>query len=133
VLSNLTDGTQLGSNPGLSAQADATIERIVRAIKHAPAWERSDSAIVIVWDENDYSGLAALPPNKLFPDGNQNRVVLTVETNGHSAQGVHSARFYDSYSLLESMEGAFWLRCPNHACDRDVSVTSDLFGREGHW
>jgi phosphatidylinositol-3-phosphatase len=134
ALNNLTDGTQVGLNPGLSAQADTTMERIVRAIKHSPAWDRGDSAIVIVWDENDYSGLPALPPNKsVFPDGNQNRVVLTVETNGGSAKGVHSTRFYDSYSLLKSMEGAFRLSCLNHACDGDVSVMSDLFGRKGHW
>jgi len=134
ALADLTDGTQVGLNPGLSAQADTTIERIVRAIRQSPAWEHGDSAIVIVWDENDYSGLPkALPPGTPYPDGNQNRVVLTVETNSHSAKGVHSTRFYNSYSLLKSMEGAFRLGCLNHACDSDVSVMSDLFGPAGHW
>jgi phosphatidylinositol-3-phosphatase len=134
ALNNLTDGTQVGLNPGLSAQADTTIERIVRAIRSSPAWERGGSAIVIVWDENDYSGLAtALPPNTAYPDGNQNRVVLTVETNGHGTRSVHSTKFYDSFSLLKSMEGAFRLPCLNHACDSDVNVMSDLFNSEHGW
>jgi hypothetical protein len=38
------------------------------------------TAIVIVWDENDYSGLAT-QPNGLFPPPNQNKVVLTAETD----------------------------------------------------
>ena len=122
-----TDGTQVGLNPGLSAQADATLQRIVTSIKASPAWHRGDNAIVVVWDENDYSGLAnAVPPKTLFPGQNQNRVVLIVETN-YGRQGVQSGRFYNSYSLLRSMEAAFRLPCLNHACDHGVSVMSDLF------
>lgn len=134
ALNNLTDGTQVGLNPGLSAQADTTMERIVKAIRQSPAWEHGRSAIVIVWDENDYSGLpTALPAGTLFPDGNQNRVVLTVETNSRWSKAVHSNRSYDSYSLLKSMEGAFRLGCLNHACDSNVNVMSDLFGGDGRW
>jgi phosphatidylinositol-3-phosphatase len=122
-----TDGTQVGLNPGLSAQADATLQRILTSIKASPAWRRGDNAIVVVWDENDYSGLAnALPPNTIFPGQNQNRVVLIVETN-YGRHGVSSGTFYNSFSLLKSMEAAFRLPCLNHACDHDVRVMSDLF------
>ena len=131
---NLTDGTQVGLNPGLSAQADATMQRIVTAIKKSPAWDRGDNAIVIVWDENDYSGLAtALAAGKKFPDQNTNRVVLTVETNNPYARHVDSKTMYSSFSLLKSMEGAFRLPCLNHACDNNVSVMSDLFSSERGW
>jgi hypothetical protein len=130
----LTDGTQVGLNPGLSAQADVTMHRIVKAITDSPVWRHGQNAIVIVWDENDYSGLTnALPPNTLFPGPNQNRVVLTVQTNAHSGKAVHSSKFYTSFSLLKSMEGAFRLPCLNHACDADVNVMSDLFNGGGHW
>jgi len=123
-----TDGTQVGMNPGLSAQADTTMKRLVEAIKASPAWHRGHSAIVIVWDENDYSGIpSALPPNTLFPAPNQNRVVLTVETN-YGRHGVQSSTFYTSFSLLKSMEATFRLPCLNHACDSTVNVMSDLFG-----
>ena len=128
---DLTDGTQVGLNPGLSAQADVTMRRIVDGIKRSPAWERGNNAIVIVWDENDYSGFAnAQPANKPFPDANTNRVVLTVETNNRYSRHVESKTMYTSFSLLKSMEGAFRLPCLNHACDSNVNVMSDLFGGE---
>jgi phosphatidylinositol-3-phosphatase len=129
-----TNGTQLGLNPGLSAQADATVNRIVTSIKASRAWhEEGRSAIVVVYDENDYSGLPnPLAPNTAFPVPNQNLVVLTVETNAKfgraESHGVHSKTFYTSYSLLKSMEAAFRLPCLNHACDKGVNVMSDLFG-----
>jgi hypothetical protein len=47
-----TDGTQVGLNPGLSAQADVTISKIVSSIKASPVWHEGHNAIVIVWDEN---------------------------------------------------------------------------------
>jgi phosphatidylinositol-3-phosphatase len=123
-----TDGTQVGLNPGLSAQADTTVERIVQAIEASPAWRNGQNAIVIVWDENDYSGIASpQPPNTLFPPQNLNRVVLTVQTN-YGKHGVQSNTSYNSYSLLKSMEAAFRLPCLNHACDSTVNVMSDLFG-----
>ena len=131
---SLTDGTQIGLNPGLSAQADATMQRIVESIKKSPAWDRGNNAIVIVWDENDYSGFAdPQPANRPFPDQNTNRVVLTVETNNPFARHVESKTMYTSFSLLKSMEGAFRLPCLNHACDNNVSVMSDLFSGERGW
>ena len=51
---------------------------------------------MIVWDENDYSGSTTLLTG-LFPPQNQNRVVLTVQTN-YEKQGVQSGTYYNSYS-----------------------------------
>jgi hypothetical protein len=104
-----------------------TIERLVKAIKASPAWHDGHNVIVIVWDENDYSGSPS-QSSGLFPPKNQNKVVLTVETNGEHHGGVHSGRFYNSFSLLKSLEAGFGLPCLNHACDPDVQVMSDLFG-----
>ncbi len=126
----LTNGTQVGLNPGLILQGDATIERLVKAIKHSPSWHDGRSAIVIVWDENDYSGIGTQPTG-LFPPQNQNQVVLTVETNGDANdEGVQSNTFYDSFSLLKTMEAGFGLPCLNHACDSNVKVMRDLFGHD---
>lgn len=127
--SGFTYGTQVGLNPGLIRQGDVTIEHIVQAIHGSPAWESDRSAIVIVWDENDYSG-STTQLTGLFPSQNQNRVVLTVETNFRRNHGVQSNTFYNSFSLLKSMEAAFGLPCLNHACDPGVQVMSDLFGEE---
>ena len=126
--SGLTYGTQVGLNPGLIQQGDVTLERLVTAIKASPVWRYGRTAIVIVWDENDYSGIST-PPNGLFPSQNQNKVVLTVETNRGTRVGVQSKTYYNSFSLLRSLEAGFGLPCLNHACDPGVSVMSDLFGQ----
>ena len=125
----LTVGTQEGLNPGLIQQGDVTIERLVKAIHTSRVWHDGRSAIVIVWDENDYSG-SATQSSGLFPPANQNKVVLTVETNRDHDGGVQSATYYNSFSLLRTLEAAFGLHCLNHACDPGVAVMSDLFGRD---
>jgi hypothetical protein len=130
VDNGLTAGTQKGLNPGLIQQGDTTIERLVQAIHASPVWHEGRTAIVIVWDENDYSGITG-KPNGLFPPPNQNKVVLTVETNrDRDDLGIKSGKYYNSFSLLKSLEAAFGLPCLNHACDADVSVMSDLFGND---
>jgi hypothetical protein len=120
-------------NPGLIQQGDVSIQRLIESIEASPAWNQGRNAIVIVWDENDYSGIESpLPPGTLYPSQNQNRVVLTVETN-HGKQGVQSRNYYNSFSLLKSLEAAFGLPCLNRACDPGVNVMSDLFGpSNGH-
>lgn len=73
------------------------------------------NAIVVLWDENDYS--AAPYPN---------RVLLIVDTN-YGEHGKSSGRFYTHFSLLKSIEASFHLPCLNHACDPSTEVMSDLF------
>src|SRR5215471_4652829 len=126
---DVTTGTQAGLNHGLIQQGDTTIERIVRAIHASAAWHEGRNAIVIVWDENDYSG-SLNNPNGLFLPQNQNQVVLTVETNDPEGKAVQSNNYYNSFSLLKSLEAAFGLPCLNHSCDANVSVMTDLFGRD---
>lgn len=98
----------------LMAQGDAFLRRIVEGIKASRSWTRGRNAIVVVWDENDFSNAA-------------NRVVMLVETN-YAANGAKSARPYDHFSLLRTLEAAFGLPCLNHACDATSKVMSDLFG-----
>ncbi len=108
------NGTQQGLNPTLILQGDLALQRIVTAIKASPAWSESRSAIVILWDENDYSRITT------------NQVVAIVDTN-YGDRGVASTRFYDHYSLTKTLDAAFRLPCLNHACDAGVEVMSDLF------
>jgi hypothetical protein len=126
----LTDGTQVGLNPGLSEQADTTVERIVTAITSSQSWKYGNNAIVVVWDENDYSGIQdPQAAGTLFPAPNRNNVVMTVQTNNARYEsGTVSKNFYNSYSLLKSLEAGFHLPCLNHACDSNVKTMSDLFG-----
>jgi hypothetical protein len=123
-----SDGLQAGLNPALIYAGDLAIRNLVKAIHASPAWKDGNNAIVIVWDENDYSGTSALP-NGAFPPQNTNKVVLTVETN-YADHGVVSQTYYNSYSVLKSIEAGFGLPCLNHSCDDNVKVMRDLFGHD---
>jgi hypothetical protein len=112
------NGTQVGLNPALIYQGDLTLRTLVKAIHNSPVWQEGHNAIVIVWDENDYS---------VLPTTNQ--VLLTVETN-YGKHGVKSGRFYTHFSLLKSLESGFRLPCLNHACDASADVMTDLFASD---
>ena len=81
----------------------------------AAAWKQGHNAIVVVWDENDYS---------TSPSTNQ--VVAIVDTN-YGLHGVSSSNFYTHFSLLRTLEGGFKLPCLNHACDAGTQTMADLF------
>jgi hypothetical protein len=108
-------GTLVGLNPALMYIGDLTLRNIVKAIHRSPAWHDGRNAIVVLWDEDDYS----VAPTT-------NKVLLIVDTNyGH--HGVKDGNFYTHFSLLKSLEGGFGLPCLNHACDDSTSVMSNLF------
>jgi phosphatidylinositol-3-phosphatase len=108
------NGTQQGLNPSLILQGDLSVQRLVTAIKSSPVWWNTRSAIVIVWDENDYSTRTS------------NQVVFIADTN-YGPHQLTSGKFYDHYSLTKTLDAAFGLPCLNHACDAGVEVMSELF------
>jgi hypothetical protein len=110
------NGTQSGLNPALMQRGDVALKRIVTAIKQSPVWKQGNNAIVVLWDEDDYS---------VSPTTNK---VLTIVDTNYGSHGVQSANFYTHFSLLKSIESAMGIPCLNHACDSTVSVMSDLFG-----
>jgi phosphatidylinositol-3-phosphatase len=112
----VTNGSQAGLNPALIYIGDLTLRNLVKAIHGSRAWSRGRNAIVVVWDENDYS---------FFPNSNQ---VLTIVETNYGPRGRASNQFYTHFSLLKSLEGALNLPCLNHACEDGVKVMSDLFG-----
>lgn len=121
------NGTQAGLNPALIFRGDIAVKEIVNAIHASPAWtatvgtpgfggqHANKSAIILLWDENDYS-----------PAPTKNRIIFVVDTN-YGVHGVKSSNRYTHFSLLKSIEAGLGLPCLNHACDADVSVISDLF------
>ena len=109
------NGSLKGLNPAGIYIGDLNLRNIVNSIHASPAWKKGNNAIVVVWDENDYSFVP-----------NLNQVVTTVETN-HGPHGVKSGKFYTHFSLLRSIEAGFGLPCLNHACDANTKVMSDLF------
>jgi len=109
------NGTQAGLNPALVYRGDVAVETLVNSIHKSPVWKEGHNAIVVVWDENDYS---------TFPSTNQ--VLLIVDTN-YGVDGVQSKVRYNHFSLLKTVEAGFRLPCLNHACDSNVAVMADLF------
>jgi hypothetical protein len=110
------DGTQAGLNPALMKLGDQALQKIVTAIHSSRVWtDGSKDAIVVVWDENDYS----VQPNN-------NRVMVIVDTN-YGVHGVKSGTFYTHFSLLRSIEGGLGLPCLNHACDSNTNTMTDMF------
>jgi hypothetical protein len=112
------NGTQVGLNPALMALGDQALQKLVTAIHGSPVWTKGHNAIVVVWDEDDYS---------VSPTVNQ--VAAIVDTN----YGFHNLRsnvFYTHFSLLKSIEGGFKLPCLNHACDVTTKAMTDLFGEQ---
>jgi phosphatidylinositol-3-phosphatase len=109
------NGTQNGLNPALMYRGDVTVQTLVTAIHKSPVWSEGNNAIIVVWDENDYSVAPTV-----------NKVLLTVDTN-YGVKGSKSDKFYTHFSLLKSIEGGFGLPCLNHACDPTTAIMSDLF------
>lgn len=111
------DGMQDGLNPALIYRGDVSVQQIVSAIRKSPVWKHPNqrNAIVLLWDEDDYSVAPTI-----------NKVVLVVDTD-YGFHGLQSDRFYDHFSLLKTVEGAFGLPCLNHACDSHVKAIVDLF------
>jgi hypothetical protein len=107
------DGSQSGLNPALIYRGDVLVQKIVNAIHASPVWRRGRAAIIVTWDENDFSA---------YP--NTNKVVTIVDTN-YGPHGLTSNNFYTHYSLLRTIEDGFRLPCLNRACDE--SPMSDLF------
>ena len=88
------------------------------AIHRSPAWHDGRNAIVVLWDENDYSFVP-----------NLNQVLVIVDTS-YGAHHVKSGKYYTHFSLTKTLDAAFELGCLNHACDEKVNVMSDLFATE---
>jgi hypothetical protein len=109
------NGSQAGLNPALIIRGDVTVRKLVTAIRSSPVWHTGKNAIVVLWDENDYS---------TAPETNQ--VPLIVDTN-YGVRGTVSDTRYTHFSLLKTLEAGFRLPCLNHACDAGVNVMADLF------
>ena len=110
------NGTQAGLNPALIQLGDQAVQKIVHSIHASPAWASGRAAIIVVWDENDYSVQPIV-----------NQVVTIVDTN-YGAHKLQSPHYYTHFSLLRSIEGGFGLPCLNHACDASTNTMTDLFG-----
>jgi hypothetical protein len=102
------------------ALGDAFLKTTVDAIMHSRAW-RENSAIVIAWDENDYSGTQGCCSAPLGAGGDVlggGHAPALVITSRHARhQSVDTA--YNHYSLLGTIQRLWDLDCLGATCAFD--------------
>ena len=95
--------------------ADANLKKMVTAIEASNSWKQGPGAIIITYDEDDYSDSANVVP------------FVVIKNYGNS---VVSNVPYDHYSALRTLEAGFGLPCLNHACDSTSKVMGDIFNEQ---
>jgi phospholipase C len=115
-----------GNTNQLISMGDTYVGNLVDAIRASAAWQSGRNAIVITWDEDDFSdqgqpgtGCCGADPG----GGHVPTIVITNQSNQHVSDGTA----YNHYSLLKTMEAAFGLPPLAHAGDADVPLMTPLF------
>lgn len=120
------------SAPGIDhkvvALGDAYVGSVVQEIMRSPAW-RERSAIVIVWDEDDFSGHDGCCGSPTSQGGvlGGGRAPLLVLTSGHPRHRTVT-RPANHYVLLATIQRLWDLGCLAHSCQlADDDLLTDLF------
>ena len=92
----------------------------------SPTWKEGNNAIVITWDEDDFSDQGQPGTGCCGADPGGGHVVTIVIPN-HGSGHVTDSTAYNHYSLLRTFEAAFGLPCLAHACDSAVPTMAPLF------
>jgi phosphatidylinositol-3-phosphatase len=118
---------------------DSYVANTVNMIMSSEVWKNGNNAIVITWDEDDFSdagqpGTGCCGANP----GGGHVATIVIRNHGSSGEGRGDAgsdgahivdnTAYNHYSLLRTMEAAFRLPCLAHACDKVVPTMTPLFG-----
>lgn len=109
----------------LFQQGDAYVASTVSAITSARFWQRGNNAIVVTWDEDDFSptNLGCCDAN---PGGGQ---VATIVITSQGPHGLRDNTPFNHYSLLQTIQDAFHLGCLQFTCDTaNVTPMAKLFG-----
>jgi hypothetical protein len=107
-----------GLDHNVIALGDAYLKDTVQAIMRSRAWKRK-SALVIVWDEDDYAGFAGCCESPIGADGvvlgGAKAPALVTLSHGSRPQQVDTA--FNHYSLLGTVEKLWHLGCLGESCD----------------
>jgi phosphatidylinositol-3-phosphatase len=107
---------------GLIKAGDRYVADTVHAIFHSKAWRHGNNAIVITWDEDDFSDEGQPGTGCCGADPGGGHVATIVITNKGNHRPITDGTAYNHYSLLLSLEDAFGLPCLAHACDSNLGV-----------
>jgi phosphatidylinositol-3-phosphatase len=117
---------------GLISAGDTYVGNTVNQIMASKMWHEGRNAIVITWDEDDYSDAGKPGTGCCGADPGGGHVVTVVITN-KSEHPIQDSTPYNHYSLLLSLETAFGLPCVANACDavHGVKPMTPLFRPAG--
>jgi hypothetical protein len=108
-----------GLDHGAIQLGDAFLQSTVSEIMGSRAWNEK-SAIVIVWDENDYTSFAGCCHSPTGVNGailGGSNAPLLVITSKHPQHFVDSTTPYNHYSLLATIQGLWGLGCLESSCN----------------
>jgi hypothetical protein len=107
---------------------DDYLRDTVGAIRSSPIW-KDDTAIIIVWDEDDYAGAAGIKGSPIGRNGvvlGGSRAPLIVVTSKDTpARKIDTP--YNHFNLLATLEAAYGLNCLGRACDAKDALIEGLF------
>ncbi len=115
-----------GLDHGAIQLGDDYLRNLVGTIEHSTAWTNERSAIVIVWDEDDYAGFAGCCSSPTGVGGvvlggaNAPMLVVTSPSAGGPAPGTQFTTQANHYSLLATIETMWNLPCLANACNIPV-------------
>jgi hypothetical protein len=107
-----------GLDHSVIQQGDDFVQATVSEIKGSRAWTQN-SAIVIVWDEDDFTGYAGCCHSPTGVGGavlGGDSAPFLVVTSQHHPPIVDSTTPYNHYSLLATIEKLWGLGCLEQAC-----------------
>jgi len=124
LINNPTCGyPSAGLDHGAISLGDAFLRNTVTAIQHSPSWKQR-SAIVIVWDEDDYGGFDGCcrsPTGNGYTLGGARAPAIVLTSTAH-ARGV-TWQPANHYSLLGTLQRLWGLDCLENTCklsDQDL-------------
>ncbi len=97
------------STDGLISAGDAYVGNTVSQILASKVWKQGRNAIVITWDEDDFSDQGPPGTGCCGADPGGGHVVTIVITNKTNHYPITDGTPYNHYSLLRSIEDAFGL------------------------
>src|SRR6266704_4197903 len=113
----------------LIATGDAFLKSTVKQIMNSQAWQNSNSAIFITWDESDFPFKDASGCCDANPGGGH---VVTLALLSENETARTSSVAYNHYSMLSTIEGAWNLGCLGFTCDSThVKPLTDLVNQNG--
>jgi len=107
---------------GLIVAGDTYVGNTVSAILASKTWQQGRNAIVITWDEDDFSDQGQPGTGCCGADPGGGHVATIVITNKVNKYPITDNTPYNHYSLLLSFEDAFRFPCLANACDAAAGV-----------